>query len=110
MIHSINGIELPNITVAQWDSMPLTTKLSAHGISAAYRRLVWQGQVMPGPQFDILRALEGSIVALVTQKYRDRNTSATYYNVVFENLQYQHDGPNMVDVRAEFKIYVGDAT
>jgi len=110
-LNTINGSELVNVTIVQWDTINLTTNLAAGGIRNAYRRCVWQAQVMPEPQFDILRALEGGTVTIHTQPYRDRNGDyVTYYGALFTNLQYQHEGPNMINVRAEFSAYIGAAS
>ena len=106
-IHSINGNTILYVTHANW--LDTFIKPSLDGLTAVsgWRGHVWTSNVMPITEWDIISALEGQIVPIVTTNYTDRNAAyTTYYKAILKSISSSHEGPNMANVSFNFLVKV----
>jgi len=107
-IHDISGNTILYISQANWLDKPAPASLDGLNAVSKFRKHIWESNVMPGPEWDILEALEGTQVTITTTIYEDRNNTnyKLYYWAIFAVLTGKHEGPNMAGVRAEFLVKV----
>ena len=108
-VFRINNIEVSRITRGDWLDEPGDAQ-ALDGVTplARWRRHRWTAEVLSAAEWNTLRALEGSKVAITTPDYGDRNSNdyTQYYGADFEQLSGDHQGPVMVNVVAEFMVRI----
>jgi len=106
-VFKINSTSLTRITKGDWLDEPGDSQ-ALDGVTplARWRRHRWQADVLSASEWNTLRSLEVANVSITTPNYSDRNAAdyVSYYQVDFEQLSGDHQGPVMVNVVAEFLV------
>lgn len=107
-VHSIDGNTILYISRANWVDRIANSSLDGLTPISSWRGHVWEANIMPISEWDIISALEGQIVPIVTTDYTDRNntTYVTYYKAILKSISGNHEGPNMANVSFNFLVKV----
>lgn len=107
MTLAINGTAYERLLTADWSDRPEGDYLDATGSFNAWRDLAISADVLTATEFDALYALEGQIVSVDAPPYHDRNaTPITYYGAELRSVTGRHQGPAVVGVRLDLRVFV----
>ncbi|GIK36572.1 MAG: hypothetical protein BroJett011_04050 [Chloroflexota bacterium] len=104
----LGGTTLDHMTGADWPPEAGDDQ-ALNGVTPQTRtRLhIWRAAVLPAAEWATLRAAQGQRALLTTVNHADRSGDyRDYPGALLERLDGRHEGPNFVDVIAEFRVRV----
>jgi len=105
--HQLNGSNINYISQANWQQPVVDQSLNLIAVHSRHWRLIWTANVMPVATWDVLNAARGTAVSVMGPPHDNQNSDyITYYDARLDAVDGQHEGLNVVGVRAEFLVKV----
>jgi hypothetical protein len=104
----INGTTISRVNRPDWIDEPANKGLDPSTPRLRWARCVCRADVLTAAEFDLLYAVEGSIVSIDVTPYEDRNAAdyKRYFGVLCTRVSGSHDGPAFTAVEAEFLVKI----